>query len=808
MNTGRSRRSVKKKPPIPYSRKPDHLSFEEWQIGLRNQFALTQKFKIKNIGDHPVYSDFEVANRENDRSYRVALRSRNIGFNFCNCPDFRLNSLGTCKHVEGVLHLLQKNRKYRKLLETEYVRPYSSITLRYGAERRVILRIGAAGGSKIKALAAPFFDRNMILKEDAIERFEEFLEKARRIDPQFRCYPDALNFVISEREKRKRIAHIDKKYSEGKESKTLDSIVKTSLYPYQKEAVLAAVKAGRYLIADDMGLGKTIQAVAVAELMKKELGIESVLIVCPTSLKYQWKTEIEKFTSRGAQVVEGLRPQRDTQYRAGGFYKIASYNSATRDIDLIHRCHYDLIVLDEAQRIKNWKTQTAQTIKRLESPYALVLTGTPLENRLEELHSLVEFVDPYKLGLLARFLYRHQVTDAGGKVTGYKNLNQIGESISSICIRRTKKEVLKELPERIDKTIMVDVTPEQMEIHNEHYETVSRLVRKWRRSGFLSESDRQRLMISLNSMRMVSNSTYILDQESRHDTKIGELMGILDDLFASGGEKIVIFSQWERMTRLISQELDRRSVAYQNLHGGVPSAKRKELLNRFRTDPECRVFLSTDAGGVGLNLQHASYLFNMDCPWNPAVLEQRIGRVHRLGQERPVTITYFISKGTIEERMLSLLQFKKDLFKGVLDGGEDQVFMGESRMNRFMKSVEELTRDPQPPPALAEEGEVEPPRETLMAGEPSEEYAKNPSRGTRLPGGKDSIGDLLETGMSFLGKIGNIFSEPGSANRLINSWIEKDSSTGKTYLKIPVEKEESLRKAANALGNLLQSFVK
>ena len=146
-----------------------------------------------------------------------------------------------------------------------------------------------------------------------------------------------------------------------------------------------------------------------------------------------------------------------------------------------------------------------------------------------------------------------------------------------------------------------------------------------------------------------------------------------------------------RTHEILIRRLEARGLGYVSFHGGVPSEKRTELVERFRDDPACRVFLSTDAGGVGLNLQHASAVVNMDLPWNPAVLEQRIGRVHRMGQTRPVRVVNFVAKGTIEEGMLSVLEFKRSLFAGVLDGGSGEISLGGSRLNRFMKDVEKVT---------------------------------------------------------------------------------------------------------------------
>jgi len=182
-----------------------------------------------------------------------------------------------------------------------------------------------------------------------------------------------------------------------------------------------------------------------------------------------------------------------------------------------------------------------------------------------------------------------------------------------------------------------------------------------------------------------------LDETYDHGTKADELMAVLEELFERAEVKAVIFSQWVRMHELLARRLKARGWGHVLFHGGVATLKRRELVDRFRDDPRCRVFLSTDAGGVGLNLQHASVVVNVDLPWNPAVLEQRIGRVHRLGQTQPIQVINFVAKGTIEEGMIGLLGFKRSVFAGVLDGGERDVFLGGSRLKQFMESVDKVT---------------------------------------------------------------------------------------------------------------------
>ena len=190
---------------------------------------------------------------------------------------------------------------------------------------------------------------------------------------------------------------------------------------------------------------------------------------------------------------------------------------------------------------------------------------------------------------------------------------------------------------------------------------------------------------------MSCNSTYLLDQETDHGVKADELAALFDELFAEPEAKAVVFSQWTRTHDIVIRRLEARGLGYVSFHGGVPSDKRPALVERFRDDPACRVFLSTDAGSTGLNLQHASTLVNMDLPWNPAILEQRIARIHRMGQVRPVRVINFVAKGTIEEGMLSVLAFKRSLSAGILDGGSGEISLGGSRLNRFMKDVENVT---------------------------------------------------------------------------------------------------------------------
>lgn len=774
--------------------KPQELSLEDWQARIRKQAAFDECFSVKNTGNHPVFTTYQVSNAKTNNVYRVEIRGEVAGINYCSCPDYSLNTLGTCKHIEYVLNLIRGNSKLRKILEKGYIPDHSSVTLRYGLDRKIVFSLGTEASNSLKILVQRYFDKNGILLERGLDRFDEFVRFAGALEDKVHYHEDAMTYIANMRDIKSRKKRIEKMLPAGANDKIFDTLLKTELYQYQKEGAFFAVQAGRCLIADEMGLGKTIQAIAASELMARCFGIKKVLIICPTSLKHQWESEIDKFAKQQAQVIKGISAVRQDQYKVESFFKITSYNVIHRDFCAIEEWSPDLIILDEAQRIKNWKTRLAKTVKKLYSPYAIVLTGTPLENRLEELHSIVEFIDRYRLGPLFRFLHNHQLTDDGGKVVGYRNLNELGKSLETVLIRRKGQEVLAQLPKRLEKNYFVPMTQGQNEIHEENSGIVARIVNKWRKYKFLSEIDKQRLMIALQYMRMASDDTYLINQDKQSGNKIKELEIQLEELLEYKDTKVVIFSQWIKMIELIVKMLESRQWKYVWLHGGVPGDKRGELIKTFKIDADCRIFLSTETGGVGLNLQNASAVINVDLPWNPAVLEQRIARVHRLGQRNTVRVINLIAENSIEHGMLSLIKFKKSMFLGVLDGGEDKVFMGKSRFNQFMQTVETAAESTSAAKVTQKEM-AEALEDTRTA---NEEIPDDNIRET--PDGQDvitsaSLGDIFKKGALFLEQLSKQFNgkeqrdEKSSGIRVF-----KEEKTGKQMLQLPMPDNATIEK--------------
>jgi hypothetical protein len=435
-----------------------------------------------------------------------------------------------------------------------------------------------------------------------------------------------------------------------------------------------------------------------------------------------------------------------------------------------------------------------------------------------------------RLGPTFRLLHNHQVRDGDGRVIGYQHLDQIGKTLEPILLRRHKDEVLDQLPKRIDTNIFVPMTELQRKHHAENHEIVARIVQKWRRYRFLSEADQRRLMIALQRMRMACDNSYLVDQRNDQGSKADEAAMLLDEILERPGAKAVVFSQWLRMHELLVKRFEGRRWDHVLSHGSLTGSKRKDLIDRFRDDPNCRVFLSTDSGGVGLNLQHASVVLNMDLPWNPAVLEQRVGRVHRLGQQQLVRVINFVAQGTIEEGMLEVLKFKKSLFAGVLDCGEKEVFLGGSRLNKFIETVESAT-------SAIPEATIEDTEEALR-GSPDERGGPETGaarRGRRrltrpplgveseaeeearpAPSGVQPIADpwmgLLQSGMALLQQLTLAGSREGTTSSgrtpASGSLIQCDEKTGETYLKLPVPPPEVVNQALRALETLVQSVRK
>ncbi|HIP93949.1 MAG TPA: helicase, partial [Leucothrix sp.] len=621
------------------------------------------------------------------RSYRVTIRSLSKRSNVCNCQDYAINQLGTCKHIEAVLHKISKRDDYEKIKSESA--PVSYVYLSWDVENPPQLLLHRSLNIKpdLAAFFDDYFNARGVFKGRLPDNFFHFSAQVQDRD-DLHIGEDAQAYVQRLSTQASQIVHAQKIREQIEASSGRLSGVNATLYPYQVEGVAFLAANGRGLLADDMGLGKTLQSIAAASWLIKNSGVERVLVVCPASLKQQWAREIEKFTDYSVQIIQGKPETRAVQYRRGKGFYIINYELVLRDLTVINETlNPDLLILDEAQRIKNWRTKIASTIKLIPTSYAFVLSGTPLENRLEDLFSLLQVVDTNVLGPLWRYLIDFHITDERGKVLGYRNLSELRRRLEPIMLRRDRRLVSDQLPRRIDQRIDVELTDLQRELHDSAMSTAGQLA-NIAKTRPLTPGESNRMMASLQMARMACNAAGLVDKETEGSPKLDEMENLIDELCVQAGQKAVIFSQWKLMTSMVELRLKKMGVGFVHLHGGVPTANRGELMARFRDDDAIQVFVSTDAGGVGLNLQNASVVINLDMPWNPAILDQRIARVHRLGQKNTVQSILIISADSYEEKVALLVKGKRDLFDNVIDPDASEDVVGVSK-----KLLETLVED-------------------------------------------------------------------------------------------------------------------
>jgi len=679
---------------------------DEDEVNRRRARARTEEFRISNTEPHhPIFSNFRVQSGSG-LTYSVEVRDVRQRQFACDCVDFRINGLGTCKHVEAVL--LHLEARFKRLFRTAEKTGSPRLDVVADPESDSMRLLGGEGGLP-RALKG-WFDSDGALREGMPE---EAIEALKQLDaeeaPGLRLSQELAPWLESrrraaERKQLRRDYELKVQSGEWPAHET-----KVPLFPYQREGMLHLAFTERALLADEMGLGKTIQAIAACALLHRLGQANRVLVVTPASLKTEWEEQIQRFTDLPYQLVFGMRVRRLKAYETAGerkagetpaplpFFTIVNYEQMLADsLEVNQRLRPDIVVLDEAQRIKNWSAKTTQAIKRLRSRYAFILTGTPIENRIDELYSLMGFLNPSLLGPLFRFNREYYALDDRGRPAGYRNLDKLHERIKPHMLRRRKADVETELPERTDRNHFVSLSAEQQGEYDGHEHIVAQLATIAKRRP-LTQQEQDRLLRHLNMMRMVCDTNYILNPEHRACPKLAELEKILEECRDNPEVKVIVFSEWERMLELTRGLCDRLKLGFAWHTGTVPQKRRRAEINAFKSDPLCRVFLSTDSGAAGLNLQTASVVINCDLPWNPAKLEQRIARAWRKHQTRAVTVINLVSEKTIEHRMLGTLSNKQALADGVLDrkGNLTEIKLQTGRQ-AFLAKLQQLVTVPAP----------------------------------------------------------------------------------------------------------------
>ncbi|HEU4641164.1 MAG TPA: DEAD/DEAH box helicase [Gemmatimonadaceae bacterium] len=462
------------------------------------------------------------------------------------------------------------------------------------------------------------------------------------------------------------------------------------LRPYQREGLGWLDFLRRFgfggCLADDMGLGKTVQLLALLQMRALERGGPS-LIVVPRSLVFNWRREAARFTP-GLRVLDhsGAQRRREVEHFDEYDLVLTTYGTLRRDAAMFKDVEFDYVVLDEAQAIKNASTASAKAARLLHARHRLALTGTPVENHLGDLWSLFEFLNPGMLGTAAAFKRLRAGTAIGqGTEATDGSRELLARAVRPFILRRTKEQVARELPEKLEQTVYVDLEPAERKLYDQlrdHYRAT--LLARVGRVGMAKS--KMQVLEALLRLRQAACHPGLLDKarasasSSKLDALVPQVVEVIE-----GGHKALVFSQFTSLLAILRERLDAEGVTYEYLDGRTRDRERR--VARFQGDPACPVFLiSLKAGGVGLNLTAADYVFLLDPWWNPAIEAQAIDRAHRIGQARRVFASRLIARDTVEERVLELQDAKRDLAQAIV--GEDSGLI--ARIGRA--ELEELLR--------------------------------------------------------------------------------------------------------------------
>lgn len=519
--------------------------------------------------------------------------------------------------------------------------------------------------------------------------------------PDISIHREVAERLTEQLEKEQELEHIASLAKDDKHVQLRVDGVKLALYNYQKLGVLFAVKnAVGVLIADEMGLGKTAQAIATGCYWKYKYGAKRALVVTPASLKWNWPIEIEKFTDEPYVVIDGTPKKRlDLWENEDAFFYVVNFELLMedlfggRDVSIkpddddativrkekmmakaeeraaelapIRERKWDVIIVDEAHFLKTPSAKRTKNVRALNGDFRIALTGTPIDGKLEELHSLMEFVQPGVLESRTRFLQKHATYDFWGKVTGYKRIDEVREKIRPFFIRRLKKDVLTELPDKIYENRIVTLTSAEHKVYRQLAA----------RSHEITE-DAEAMVAVIRCKQYCDHPALVdLPVGKGVPSKMQAFLDVIREVVIDNAHKAVVFSQYSSMNEVLKQHLDALGLTYLYIWSETPKKQRADMQQQFNTDPNIDLMVGTDAMSLGLNFTAADYVINYDDNWSPAVMSQREDRCHRIGQKNAVTVVNFICRDTIEERIREVLYSKSVVSSEALGDEMDEMVL-------------------------------------------------------------------------------------------------------------------------------------
>ena len=584
---------------------------------------------------------------KNARSINVGVEVKKASNNFLDV-NFEIEGIKP-QDVEIVTEAIKKEKKFITLSSGELVKiANKSMEELLGIVDSIgNIKIGKNRISKVKALQLAQISKN--IKND-LEKLDEFRELFHKIK--------------------------NRKEVEPKN-------VKVSLFPYQKLGFnwlknMYDIGFGG-ILADDMGLGKTLQTISLLNEVYQENKDFLGLIIVPSSLLYNWKEEIIKFTGITPTLVEGVASNRKKiiANEKNGFL-ITTYQALRNDIEEYKNRIFDIVVLDEAQNIKTTTSQIKKAVMKINSRVNFALTGTPVENNILELWSIFDFVIPGYLDSLSKFkkTYKEAIVNPNSS-----KINNLREIIAPFLLRRTKKEVLTELPEKMESNVFVTLSSEQKQLYLSYVKQAKKEMKKFDKN----ENNRIKILAILTKLRQICNSPALFKEDySGEVAKIEVLKDLMPDI-TENGHRLLIFSQFVGTLKEIEKELTNMGIEYFYIDGNVKSKERVEICNRFNDGERQVVLISLKAGGTGLNLVGADVVIHYDPWWNIAVENQASDRAYRIGQKKSVQVIKLVTEGTIEEKIIKIQEKKRQLSENLLESKDGEKVLFEMSDKELME---------------------------------------------------------------------------------------------------------------------------
>ncbi len=604
---------------------------------------------------YPVFTSEKLKNTSVLKQSSVTTHFR-IGTDQILHYDFDLGDIATSE-LDGILNSMKKNKKYYRLkngdilsLEQEPLKELNDLTEELELSKSDIV----CGNGTIPKYRALYLDSLKEKKYGIIETdslFQKFIN-------QFKEFQNIeLDFTKEEL---------------------------AVLRDYQVDGVkwlYTVCKCGfGGILADEMGLGKSLQTITFIKKLLQENESAKFLIVCPTSLVYNWQNEFEKFAPElKFQVFSGSRNERRQSLdKFDGSIYITSYGLLREDLEFYQNMSFRLFVIDEAQNIKNPKTGLTQAVKSISSETKMALTGTPIENAITELWSIFDFIMPGFLSSLMKFQRKYRIKEFDEETN--KLLGNLKVQVKPFILRRKKKDVVKDLPDKIENTIYIDLNEEQKKYYAAEVKYVNEEMDRLVKSGGFTKNKMMILALLTKLRQICIDPAIIAENYKGGSAKIESLVELIKEV-VSNGHKILLFTSFKTALYIVKKALNQENISTYVIDGDVPSKKRQMLVDAFNEDNTNVFLIMLKSGGTGLNLTSADVVIHLDLWWNPQAENQATDRTHRIGQKKTVEVIKMVCKGTIEEKILALQEKKKILSDKMIEEDMDD--------NAYLKKLSE-----------------------------------------------------------------------------------------------------------------------